>query len=321
MRLSDPDPFDGSPKNTETFINSCVNIFMAQPLLYEDAESQVRFALSFLKSGATRWRDSFLRDIKNGTYVITDWEDFENHLRQSFGNPHHADEARQEIHEIKQGSCTAEDFFIAFEDLRAEADFCDNAIIFQLHRALCEDVRNEVNHRCPRPMTYQGWKDTILQVDQDLRRNAAAGAFYNPSTRSRRFTPALPFRPQAAGGQLATTTPRAPIAFNANAPSKAIIPTSAIVAGPSSAANLDNILCWKCGARGHLSRQCTTVVKAPGKLTRQLLEIADSFDSSVEVIRQLLEVAEELPEDGDDDREMFVRFMAEHPSFFVPLDE
>jgi hypothetical protein len=34
-----------------------------------------------------------------------------------------------------------------------------------------------------------------------------------------------------------------------------------------------------------------------------------------------LEVAEELPEDGDDDREMFVRFMAEHPSFFVPLDE
>ena len=66
MHLNDPDPFDGSPKNTETFINSCVNIFLAQPLLYADSESQVCFTLSFLKSGAIRWHDTMFCNIKNG---------------------------------------------------------------------------------------------------------------------------------------------------------------------------------------------------------------------------------------------------------------
>ena len=68
MHLNNLDPFNGLPQNMESFINSCVNIFMAQPQLYSDAESQVHFALLFLKPGALKWHDGMLHDIKNGQY-------------------------------------------------------------------------------------------------------------------------------------------------------------------------------------------------------------------------------------------------------------
>ena len=180
MHLNDPDLFDGLPKNTESFINSCVNIFMAQPQLYSDAESQVCFALSFLKSGALKWHDGMLRDIKNGVYVITDWNDFEWQLRLNFGNKHLVEEAQCSLHNIHQGSRTTKEFFIVFEDLKAEAGFNDAAVIFELLHALCPDVREEVNRHNPHPVYYSEWKETILQVDQNLHENAASNSFYSP---------------------------------------------------------------------------------------------------------------------------------------------
>ena len=110
MHLNDLDLFDGLPKNTESFINSCVNIFMAQPQLYLDTESQVCFPLLFLKSGALKWCNSMLHDIKNGTYVITDWNDFKQQLWVNFGNKHLVEEAQCALHNIHQGSCMAKEF-------------------------------------------------------------------------------------------------------------------------------------------------------------------------------------------------------------------
>jgi hypothetical protein len=63
MRLKDPDTFDGSPRSCESFLNSCINIFLAQPQVYPDAATQVRFALLFLTGNATRWRDAIYRDL------------------------------------------------------------------------------------------------------------------------------------------------------------------------------------------------------------------------------------------------------------------
>jgi len=210
MHLNDPDPFDGLPKNTESFINSCVNIFMAQPQLYSDPESQVRFALSFLKSGALKWRNSMLCDVKNGTYVITDWNDFEQQIWQNFGNKHLVDEAQCGLHNIHQGSRTAEEFFIVFEDLKAKTGFNDATIIFQLLCTLRPDIHDEVYCCNPHPVHYSEWKETILQVDQNLCENTASNSFYNPHRRPQgRFTPNL-----TLGSQTLTIVPNLPHALS-----------------------------------------------------------------------------------------------------------
>jgi hypothetical protein len=140
MRLKDPDTFDGSPRSCKSFINSCVNIFLAQPRVYPDTGTQICFALSFLSGNATRWRDAIYRDLRMGSYVITTWDDFEQRFHMSFDNPHRVDEAKRRLHHVVQGHRTAEEFFLEFEDLRAEAGFCDSSVIFQLLRAIRKDV-------------------------------------------------------------------------------------------------------------------------------------------------------------------------------------
>ena len=329
MRLNDPDPFDGLPKNTESFINSCVNIFMAQPQLYSDAESQVRFALSFLKSGALKWRDGMLRDIKNGAYVITDWNDFEQQLRLNFGNKHLVEEAQRALHNIHQGSRTAEEFFIAFEDLKAEAGFNDAAVIFQLLRALRPDVRDEVNRRNPRPVYYSEWKETILQVDQNLRENAASNSFYNPNgrTQGRSAPNFIPrnfnnrFQPTPRSVDTPTATwqpmPSAPRVSAPSAPRPTIAAPAAAPASSSSKTFTPN--CWKCGG-DHWSRLCLTGAKPTSTATRQLFEKVDELDSHMETIRKLFEEVEELPEDAEGDRDLMEKLMEEHPLFFTPTD-
>ncbi|KDR67893.1 hypothetical protein GALMADRAFT_146884 [Galerina marginata CBS 339.88] len=88
MRMNDPDAFDGSPKNTDSFLNSCLNIFVAQPSVYRTDESKIRFALSFFKSGSINWRDAVIRDMNNPLYAMPSWSEFEDSVRDSFGNPH-----------------------------------------------------------------------------------------------------------------------------------------------------------------------------------------------------------------------------------------
>ena len=330
MRLNDPDPFDGLPKNTESFINSCVNIFMAQPQLYSDAESQVRFALSFLKSGALKWCDGMLRDIKNGVYVITDWNDFERQLRLNFGNKHLVEEAQRGLHNIHQGSRTAEEFFIAFEDLKAEAGFNDAAVIFKLLRALRPEVREEVNRRNPRPVYYSEWKETILQVDQNLRENAASNSFYNPHGRPRgRFTPNVTpgsrsfnnrFQPTPRNVDTPTPNPiatSAPRVSTTSAPWPAIPTVATTPAGSLSKSFVPT--CWKCGGP-HWPRQCETTAKPSSVVTRQLFDKVDELDSHMETVRKLFEEVEDLPEDADEDRGLMEKLMEEHPLFFTPSD-
>jgi hypothetical protein len=330
MRLNDPDPFDGLPKNTESFINSCVNIFMAQPQLYSDAESQVRFALSFLKSGALKWRDGMLRDIKNGAYVITDWNDFERQLWLNFGNKHLVEEAQRGLHNIHQGSRTAEEFFIAFEDLKAEAGFNDAAVIFELLRALRPDVHDEVNRRNPRPIYYSEWKETILQVDQNLRENAASSSFYNPHGRpqahfTHNYTPGARgfsnrFQPTPRIVDTPTVIPTAtsaPRVSTTSAPRPAIPTIGTTPAGSSSKTFVPT--CWKCGGP-HWPRQCETTAKPSSAVTRQLFDKVDELDSHMETVRKLFEEVEELPEDADEDRGLMEKLMEEHPLFFTPTD-
>ncbi|KDR70671.1 hypothetical protein GALMADRAFT_144566 [Galerina marginata CBS 339.88] len=192
MRMNDPDVFDGSPKSTDSFLNSCLNLFVAQPSVYCSDESKIRFALSFFKFGSINWRDAVIRDMNDPLYAMPSWSEFEDSVRDSFGNPHRVENAQRELHQIVQGNRTAEEFFIAFEDLKHVAGFCDMSIIFQLKRALRTSVRNELLRRRPTPTTYRGWKEAILQVDQDLLETTAANAFYAPRPQT---AAEYPFRP------------------------------------------------------------------------------------------------------------------------------
>ena len=263
-------------------------------------------------------------------YVITDWNDFERQLWLNFGNKHLVEEAQCGLHNIHQGSCTVEEFFIAFEDLKAEAGFNDAAVIFELLRALCPDVHEEVNRHNPRPMYYSKWKETILQVNQNLHGNAASNSFYSPHRCPQgRFNPNFMPRSQSFNNHFQPTpcivdapTPN-PIATSAprvsttSAPQLAIPTVATTPAGSSSKSFIPT--CWKCGGP-HWPRQCETTAKPSSVVTHQLFDKVDKLDSHMETMCKLFKEVEELPEDADEDRGLMEKLMEEHLLFFTPTD-
>lgn len=312
---------------TDTFINSCVNIFMAQPLLYSSVESRVRFALSFMKGDALRWRDAFFKDIGTGVYVFTTWEDFTDRLQASFGNPFRVDEAQRKLHTIEQGQRSAEVFFIEFEDLKAESGFCDASIIFELKRALRKDVREEANRRVPKSdstTTYQYWKNVIIKVDQDLRGSAADQSFFsNNIAPVRRFTPGFTFNRSKSNIPDSSSTTPAPASSDRGRSSSSTPFTSttrnpALKTAPTTSTARSKA-CYGCGSLEHLWRDCK---KAKiGDKARVLLEQVDEVDASVDVMRKMMEDANTLDEEIDADVEIFARVAADYPEFFVHSDE
>jgi hypothetical protein len=316
--MADPEPFDGKAKNIESFINSCVNIFEAQPSQFTDNAARCRFALGFMKGdSAIRWRDLLFKELKEGTYVFSTWDEFEQRLRTNFGDPLRSAEAQRQISRIKQGSRTAQEFFIDFENLRAESGFNDAGVVFALKNALRPAVRDEASRRLPTPLnglpaSYEFWKTVVLQVDHDLRANAADNAFFTGDPYGpRQYTPG--YAPRNTGSS-STTAPTATSTNNAPAAT-----TTATANTTSRAANqvARALRCWNCGGTGHISKDCKTERK---ERTRAVLEGMDNVELLMENIRHMIEEANDDGSTGDDS-EVFTRLTTELPQFFVDADE
>ncbi|KAF8156340.1 hypothetical protein BJ912DRAFT_937116 [Pholiota molesta] len=292
IRMANPDQFDGSPRMMESFINSCVNIFMAQPSLYNNVESRVRFALSFMKGDTLRWRDARFKDIKEGTYTFTTWEAFEEQLRDSFGNPHN--------------------FFIEFEDLKAEAGFNDAAMVFELKRALRKDVRDETNRQIPKAAlgTAIGrkWYSGLTRLYRQPS-SATSTANAPPAMSSASMSVSIPNRPRQPGAMPSLTTRSFPTSFSG------LSASSSMSSGKQSTRNQG---CYGCGDLDHQWRNCKKTKF--GDKARVLLERVDEVDAVVESLRKVMEDTS-LDEEADCDTKIFARIANEFPVFFVESDE
>lgn len=166
-RMADPPTFDGSIKDSENFLSSLENIFDSQPSSFPIAESRIRYALTFLTGDASNWRKLLLRDVSEGRFSLQSWDAFEIRFRETFGNPHLLEEARRKLWTIKQGQRTSEDFFLEFEEIRLEADICENSLIMFLQAALRPSLLDEILRRDPQPYSYSEWKAATLKADHN----------------------------------------------------------------------------------------------------------------------------------------------------------
>ncbi|KAF8154050.1 hypothetical protein B0H34DRAFT_799956 [Crassisporium funariophilum] len=153
------------------------------------------------------------------------------------------------------------------------------------------------------PTTYQGWKEAILQADQDLWESATANTFDMPCPQTSRF----PFRPLANVVAPSKPTPIPHVDLPSTVPTLTI--KRPFVANAKT-------VCWKCGGNGHVGCNCKAEPKKTGRLTRQLFEEVAELNSHMEHVRLLLKQVDEL-EDEEEDRDVFVRLMSNLPTFSV----
>ena len=318
VRMADPPTFDGSIKETENFLSSLENIFDSQPGSFPSVESKIRYSLTFLSGGASNWRKLLLRDINEGNFLFTTWGAFEKRFRDTFGNPHQIDEARRKLWTIRQGTKTSEEFFLEFEDLRLEADICENSLVMFLQSALRPSVLNEVLRRDPPPVTYTEWKAASLRADHNQRNSAATRTFHQQTFPTQRSNSFVPFRPRP------TFSTNVTAATSSNPSTDKIIPKPNISPFSSKHADSKNKNCWKCGKEGHFSRNCPD--QSSNSKIRALFDHCDELDAAYEAtstgadfLRKMLE-SEGDDIDDEECRSALERFVFDHP-VFVEHDE
>ena len=257
--MADPPTFDGSIKDSENFLSSLENIFDSQPSSFPTAESRIRYALTFFTGGASNWRKLLLCDVNDCHFSLKSWDAFESRFCETFGNPHLLEEARRKFWTIKQGQRTSEDFFLEIEEIRLEADICENSLIMFLQAALRPTLLEEILRRDPQPSSYAEWKAATLKVDHNQRNSAATHSFHSNSSHNttRRQNNFFPFRtrnPQTTTAN-ATALTTLPLVPNVNSGSNPRAPTGMPTA-PKDPSNSRTKTCWKCGNLGHISKNC-----------------------------------------------------------------
>jgi hypothetical protein len=133
---ANPQHFNGDPRNFETFITSIDIVFMANPYIYVTHTTKIYYILSYMTKIAAQWAQHMVHSINIGSYIITIWEDFRKHLKNTFENADRRNQAQQKLLALRQGALTAKEFFIQFDKYYLESGFNEVAAIHYVKQAV-----------------------------------------------------------------------------------------------------------------------------------------------------------------------------------------
>lgn len=161
-----------------TFTGKNYNSWMMKVDLYicankrdlPDDERKILFALSFMTEGMPeQWARNFVDwVIKEKEENFGTWADFKKKLGASFEDKAKAKNACAALHILKQGSWTANEFFLQFELLRHEAGIKDEGELINLLETGAVDkgiIRQIYSTNTELPNDYEDWKKKTILID------------------------------------------------------------------------------------------------------------------------------------------------------------
>jgi hypothetical protein len=84
IKITTPDPYDGSSDKMEHFLHQCNIYFLGSPALLD--HQCVTFVISYMNKGcALSWAEQMMGEVTHPNFVA-DWGMFKNNMRSSFGD-------------------------------------------------------------------------------------------------------------------------------------------------------------------------------------------------------------------------------------------
>ena len=260
LKPSFPPEFSGDRQSGKAFLTSCRTYIRLCPESFEDEETKIIWAMSYMKSGrAGRWATrEFEFEAKNGALRFFDWLDFETEFRKDFLP---IDSEATAINTLEttnyfQGKRTVDDYLDQFRDLIEESGYTDpKTVVVKFRRGLDRRISSALASMAsgrPSDNKPEEWYRLAVQLDQN---RASEEAFQ--SSHRQNHTPGLLSRIPQPPKLAQTTSPfatRPPPRFAHAHPSPGN-PVPMDIDAARKAKTLADA-CRRCGETGHWSKEC-----------------------------------------------------------------
>jgi hypothetical protein len=178
IKVSDPDEFDGKPENLPTFLHQLKLNFAANPYRFVQPHDQILYALSFMRKGAPGqwsqqvWKEVLRHESTPGGVIgfqFATWAGFKAQLKTKFGDSDPAATARHKLEHLKQGTRTAEEYSIEFNDIAYRTGFNDAGHIEYFKKGLNRELLKKVYSLPDVPDTLSDWIKYAIRFDRNWR--------------------------------------------------------------------------------------------------------------------------------------------------------
>jgi hypothetical protein len=136
-KFAPPQTFDGTMKDTKSFISSIILYIKGREPEFRTTESKIMFALSYMQGGKAQfWRNEAINQIAMGHEPFKSFQDFLEKLEAQFGDPNPKATAVGKLKTMRQGSLSADEFMLQFKAEASQTDLGDAALIEYLKAGL-----------------------------------------------------------------------------------------------------------------------------------------------------------------------------------------
>lgn len=174
--MSKPTEYDGS--DWDSFIYQVILYFSEHERKFPKDQSKIIFTLSYMTKGTAKsWADHIRKEALfnpiekkiRSAPVFGTWEAFLTKATSRFGNPNAQTDADRKLHELRQGSKSAQQFFQEFDELSTQAGYLGKEFelprinLIKLHAD--NELVLEILKITPAPTEYKRWKELMIAID------------------------------------------------------------------------------------------------------------------------------------------------------------
>lgn len=260
IKIAEPDDFSGRAEDAKKFLTQCEAYFES---CTDASDSQkISCALSHMKAGnallfaegVRKARASYSPTVHTdpGKYYQT-WTSFVTNFKSVFHERDSTAKAQEKLQNMHQGNRTAEEYILEFSRYELDAEFDEKANLAFFKRGLQNWIRDKVYGMDTVPTTLDGWKERAMHFDQNRREQLEFEKSFVKQTRPLAFSNPKPFGLNVQPRQYAPPSgppPSPPVTTSQ------VVPMDVDRAQQRRLLDLANIVCRRCGRKGHLQKDC-----------------------------------------------------------------
>jgi hypothetical protein len=312
-----PEPYAGEPHTARDFLTKLKLIFALKKTTFKEDSDKVPFALVFLRDGtpAGIWGREMAKkflDPPAGAAKPT-WTEFENAFVAKFVPTDEAQTSRDNLDRLLQGSASVADYVTAFNAICGMSKLNDEGLIDKFKKGLRRDIKDIIMSQEKLPANLKEWQEKADRIYQNKTSNdfqngmrGGTGRFLYPEQFMGKDRNNGTARPQGGGRNIRSweTEDRPDLDTRAGyiGDRRNWVPPEEIAKRRTDGS------CFKCGIKGHFSKECRKGRQAPGPSTPRVnirgIEGRDypPDHPMVQVSRAFMRMS---PEDKDDFKLMF----------------